>query len=223
MSTLGTNSIIFKLKNQWFDLEKDVKAMMHNESEIYKQYEQALIQTQERKKEHLQQWKDKEISAINQEYEGELYAINCDAEKSTKENFEKNSDMIYYKADMIVRQFPEAAKYFAEQGYEFPFEKLREQLTDPNLPKVVTLESNSPLIDSNVIKDDLYEFIDNEIEIPEAMQKSGSISLAIGNLPTFSGKLSEIQETEANFTVGGEIAQLYINNVRFGDVKCEKI
>ena len=223
MSTLGTNSIIFKLKNQWFDLEKDVKAMMHNESDIYKKYEKALVVTQQKKKDKLQQWRKKEIEAIHQEYDGEIYAADCDAEKSRKENFEKNSDMIYYKADMIVRQFPEAAKYFADNGYEFPFEKLRQQLTDSNLPKVVTFETNAPLIDRNLIKEDLYEFTDNEIEIPDAMQKSGSMSLAIGNLPVFSGKLSEIQETEANFTVGGEIAQLHINTVRFGDVKCEKV
>ena len=223
MSNIGSNSIIFKLKNQWAQLQDDVKELVNNRSKVYKKYEQSIIKTQETKKEQLQKWKQMEHQAVEQEYKGELYSIDCDAKRETEENFKKISEMIYLKADMIIRQFPEAASYFVSQGYDFPFETLRKQIPDPNIPKIVAYESNIPLIGKEVLKEDLYNFTDNEIETPDGLQKSGSISIQIGNLPAFSGKISDIQDNVANLTVGGETAPIYINTVRFGEVKCTKV
>ena len=222
MSNIGTNSIIFKLKKQWAQLEDDVNALTHNQSKVYKKYVDSIIQTQNNKKIQLEKWRTNEIDAANQEYQGELYGADCDAKHSTEENTKKISDFIYFKADMMMRQFPEAAAYFSKQGYSFPFDELRQQTTDPNIPKIVAHESTVPIIDKDVIKEDLYTFTDNEIEMPEALQKSGTISLQIGNLPSFTGKVSDIQDTEANLTVGGESAPVYVNTVRFGETHCSK-
>lgn len=222
MSNIGSSAIIYKLQDQLFELRNDVAALEQNTSPVYTKYLKSIEKSQETKQKKLIKWHDDEIAAAKVEYESEKYGADCDEKRMKEENVKKISDMIYFKADKIAHEFPNAFNYFASQGYSFRFNDLRKQTTNTVIPKISVLDTTLPLIDAAVIEEDLNTFTDNETEIPESLQRSGSISIQVGNMPPFSGKISDIKDTEVNLTVNGETVPLFVNSVRFGETNCTK-
>ncbi|EAY09213.1 hypothetical protein TVAG_309020 [Trichomonas vaginalis G3] len=222
MATPMNSNLVYRLKTQFSQLLDDVNALKNGNSEIYQRYFQNIIQAQQDKSEKLQKWHENEIEAAHRECECDKYAADCDEKEQIVEKSRRIADYIYYKADKITNEFPEAAAYFQSQGYHFDFDKVKKQKTNTSTPKVAVVESNHQLIDLADIDEDINTFTLKENEIPECFQNSEQVKIKIGNFPELTGVLSNVNDETADFTVDGKTIQLDLNAIRFGSVVCTK-
>lgn len=218
MSVPPNNNLFYRLKKQHYELSQDVASLKNGNSAIYTKYEKNIEKTQNIKMEKLQEWYKNEKDAAYKERDCDKYAADCDEAQQILEQNKKLADYIYYKADKIYSEFPEAAAYFESQGYNFNFDKVKKHKTNSATPKIAVLESNHQLIDSSAIEEDLEALTLRDNDIPECFQNSEKVKIKIGDFPELIGTVSNVTEDTADFTCEGNTIQLDMNAIRFGHI-----
>lgn len=169
-SNLGDHIYVQELKDQYFELARDVRNLNTNKSPVFQKYFAAIVQSQNEKHEKLKQWKENEERMAEEKYKGELYSYDCDSIDQKEMIRHQMADYIFTRAERMRKTFPEAFDYFVSQGYKFPFDEVHSQTTNPTIPKYAVLETRQHLIDVKDTIEDLISYSELEEDPLETSQ-----------------------------------------------------
>jgi hypothetical protein len=221
----GRTEQLIRLKAELAD---DFAALTQNTNSIYNHHLDLLEQLRERKLASLDQWCENEKVSIQRHCDGQYYAIDNDVEERARLVETRVSDFLAFKLQLLKEKFPDAAKYFACQGYEDP---VRSSARPPPLhltPQVDIQPTNEPLISVSDIQADLklvsklMNHPTNPHALTNGLRPRQPALLRIGHLPPISGALGDFGDGFVEFvTERGQTYKVKLMALELGHASIE--
>ena len=203
------NPKIQQLKEEWENLGKDFEKMKEHSDEVLQTYTEQLYQIRDQKMKQVEEWKENEIKCAHTFMKGQIYAIDCDYEQRKIDIQKKVKDLTIFKAKILKQEFPEAFKYFAEQGYDYSFLNISNEPEKQENDFVDVEESTEKLLSNEQIQEDIEAIKQSDDWCPEGVTIDARISIEMQNMPPLIGTVSSISDKSFELKLdNGKVIQI---------------
>ena len=188
------NTKIQQLKDEWEQLAQEVEKMKEHTDSTLSIYTKQLEQIGEQKMKQLQEWKENEIKCAHKFQEGQIYAIDCDYNQRKIDIETKVKGLTIFKAKILQQEFPEALKYFTEQGYDFSFLNMSNEPEQKENAFVDIEESNEKLLTNEEVQEDLEAIKTIDDWKPHDLEIGKNVKIETPGIPPLIGTVCSIMD-----------------------------
>ena len=153
----------------------DNMKMHTDENLIY--YTEQLEQIRDQKLKKLQEWRENEINCALKFKEGQEYAIDCDFKHRLNDIKTKVSGLTRFKVKVLKKEFPEALKYFTDNGYDLSYLGMDSKPEKVENGFVDVFESNEPLLKPEEVANDIEAIKMIDDWIPDGVNVGAKVSI----------------------------------------------
>lgn len=152
---------ITEIQQNIIQIQKDFTALLRNENNIYKEYENKIDRATEERYNSLKMYSQCEKESAERLRDGAYYEIDNDFERQKEDLSTRIDDYILFKYKLLAEEFTDAESYFAKSNSEFAhyFHMKYEKII--NSQPIVEL-SDEPLLSEGKIN----EILQNSTSLP---------------------------------------------------------
>ena len=216
------NPKVLQLKEEWENLSKDFERMKEHSDQVLQDYTEQLYKIRDQKMKQVEEWKENEIKCANTFKQGQIYAIDCDYEQRKIDIQKKVKDLTIFKAKILKQEFPEAFKYFTEQGYDFSFLNISNEPEKQENDFVDVEESKEKLLTDEQVQEDLEAIKQSDDWRPEGITMNARITIEMPNMPPLVGTVCSMSEKTFELKLdNGKIIQ--VSNLAINSGTCKLV